>query len=1076
MDLIDWLPIYPEFDADIRTILGSVASSEYPSGYDIYRKKEFYDYKLDKEEDPPIEPELLYKHQVIIGRFLSSHTPYRGLLLMHEPGTGKTCSSIAAIEQIKKEKTSIKKALILVKNDGLIKNYQKELVKCAGYELSDSGRIKKDVFDFYEFQTFERFIDTISKALKGKLSFSNLIQTYNNRVIVIDEIHNLRNTGKDSMYQSIYQFLIALTNVKIILMSGTPMTDKPEEIADIMNLILPVERQLPIKSDFRDEFLTLLKQDDEDQEEEEDEEEDEDQEEDDEEDDDEEEEEEEDKNGAYILSDLKKIEKLKSYFHGRVSVLKTMKSNVKRQYIGNLNLVNFKLYGVELSEHQKKSYKLAYDLDKGKIMGKGKGVYNNTKQCMAFAFPDGSYGQEGFNKYVNVNIGNVTTTMQPFKLRKDIPNNLYSNIVDDTNKDQKKMLQNVAKFSSKYAECIKQIIENGRSNHFVYMEFASGSGAILFARILELFGFYDFLYHSTGKNRYALATSSTSSHIQKMIEAYNQPRNKHGDYLKVIIGTGIISESYTLKNVQHIHIVVPDWNFGVTDQAIARGIRLGSHKDLVDEGVDVNVKIYMYCSTLVDPSVQDKYPEQESTDLYMYKKSQSKDKAIKSIEHAMKEASVDCSLNKERNQIPLDLHLDNQRICEYKSCAYKCDGINEDMYLHPKIDKSTYNLFYDEKDVDSIITDLKILFYTKTKIKLDRLFKMFNKDKVVIVKAIDKMVVNNVTIKDKLGYSCVVRYDNDYVYLTYNLNKNTNFFDNYYVEHFPLQEYSDHKKEIDYIYYENLPQLISAIRDETDDTKKRKLFNTLPITIQEILLEISILLSRDGLVPPEDTTSFIKRTLSNFWTSFEDGTIVITLIEDRLRCLKTDSTEWDDCDIKYQRKIDEKNESVKDQLLKNDTGYYGIIDMNDDFYITAVKKEDVKDNRKKTTGKKCSSWTFPDLLRVVDTIKLDFVDTDEIKDQTSSFLDELYKNSEKRNVNTTFTNDVFKNKTVQDKKRILSWASNQKGDICASIKEWFVSKKLVERVSEKTDVKLKDDKKDKEDKKDKKNKDDKKMT
>lgn len=1043
MDLVNWLPIYPEFEADIHLILGNIASSKYSAGYDIYRKKEFYDYKLEKEEQPPSDEELLYKHQIIISRFLSSRTPYRGLLLMHEPGTGKTCSSIAVIEQIKREKTSINKSLVLVKNDGLIKNYQRELVKCAGYEVSDTGRIKKDVYEFYEFQTFERFIDNITKALKGSISFVNLVKNYNNRVIVIDEIHNLRNTGKDSMYYAIHQFLKALTNVKIILMSGTPMTDKPEEIADIMNLILPVDRQLPIKNEFRDMFLTPIhKEDDEENDEEGDEEND-----------------EEGDDKEYVLSNPEKIKNLKSYFHGHVSVLKTMKSNVKRQYVGNLNLVHFKLYGVELSEYQKKSYTIAYDLDTGKGSGKGKGVYNNTKQCMAFVFPDGSYGQEGFSKYININVDHITTSIQPFKIRRDLKDSLYSSIMTP-DKDKNKMLENLSRYSSKYAECIRNIIDNHRSNHFVYMEFARGSGAILFARILEFFGFSDFLYESnvnSKRNRYALATTqtTTSSQIQHMIEAYNNPKNKYGEYLKVIIGTGVISESYTLKNVQHIHIVVPDWNFGVTDQAIARGIRLGSHRDLINDGVHVDVKIYMYCSTLVNPSIQDNHPDKESTDLYMYRKSQSKDRAIKSIEHAMKEASVDCALNKERNQISLDLNLDHQRICEYKSCKYNCDGITEEMYSHPKIDKSTYNLFYDEKDVNYIINKIKKLFKTKTKIKLERLFKLIRKNKVVIIKAIDRMVVNNIIVEDKLGYSCFVRYDNDYIYLTYNLNKNTNFFDNYYVENFPLQEYSDQTKDIQEIYYQNIPQLIDTIRNEKDDMKKHKLFNTLSIDLQEIMLETSILLKRDELVSETDElTSFIKKILSNFWTTFEDGTVVITLIEDRLRCLKKTQKEWTDCEFDYQKKIDDRNEQMKKQLLKNETGYYGIIDLNDDFYITALKKEeDIKDQRKKTTGRKCDpSWTFPELLRVIDIIKLDFVD--DIKDVSS--LDEIYQHSEKRNVNTAFTYDVFKSKSVQDKKRILYWASKQKGEICKAIKQWFISNKLIDRVSEKTDIKIKD--------------------
>ena len=161
MELQNWLPIYPEFDDDVRMVLGEMVNTGQPF-YDIYRKKEFNDYKLSRDESPPQHPDRLFRHQIIISRFLSTKTPYKGLLLMHEPGTGKTCSSIAVAEQIKREKSSITRALILVKNDGLIANYKKDLAKCGeNYNLDENDRISKNVYDFYEFQTFKNLYQMI---------------------------------------------------------------------------------------------------------------------------------------------------------------------------------------------------------------------------------------------------------------------------------------------------------------------------------------------------------------------------------------------------------------------------------------------------------------------------------------------------------------------------------------------------------------------------------------------------------------------------------------------------------------------------------------------------------------------------------------------------------------------------------------------------------------------------------------------------------------------------------------------------------------------------------------------------
>jgi len=83
----------------------------------IFRKKEFYDEKLPKIEDFPDQAGVLMKQQKLVARFLSSYTPYDSLLLMHFMGTGKTCTSVGVIEQIKKEANGIDGALILAKGN-----------------------------------------------------------------------------------------------------------------------------------------------------------------------------------------------------------------------------------------------------------------------------------------------------------------------------------------------------------------------------------------------------------------------------------------------------------------------------------------------------------------------------------------------------------------------------------------------------------------------------------------------------------------------------------------------------------------------------------------------------------------------------------------------------------------------------------------------------------------------------------------------------------------------------------------------------------------------------------------------
>ena len=80
------------------------------------------------------------KNQKIIARFLSSHTMYDSLLLVHQMGSGKTCSAIGAIEKIKNENSSITGVYIFASGVNLLNNFKKELRdKCTSGQYVPEG-------------------------------------------------------------------------------------------------------------------------------------------------------------------------------------------------------------------------------------------------------------------------------------------------------------------------------------------------------------------------------------------------------------------------------------------------------------------------------------------------------------------------------------------------------------------------------------------------------------------------------------------------------------------------------------------------------------------------------------------------------------------------------------------------------------------------------------------------------------------------------------------------------------------------------------------------------------------------
>lgn len=95
--------------------------------------KLFAPYKKELEED---ESKLtcdsmtgefsLLTHQKLVRDYINIYTPYRGLLLYHGLGSGKTCSSIAIAEGIKTDKQ-----VVIMTPASLQSNYRKELMKCG---------------------------------------------------------------------------------------------------------------------------------------------------------------------------------------------------------------------------------------------------------------------------------------------------------------------------------------------------------------------------------------------------------------------------------------------------------------------------------------------------------------------------------------------------------------------------------------------------------------------------------------------------------------------------------------------------------------------------------------------------------------------------------------------------------------------------------------------------------------------------------------------------------------------------------------------------------------------------------
>ena len=236
-------------------------------------------------------------HQSIVRDYINLYTPYRGLLLYHGLGAGKTCASIAIAEGLKTEKE-----IIVMTPASLEMNYRQELrlcgdslykrnqfwefikitdnlhhIKALSEILSLSERfIKKqrgvwlvnvnkdsnyDKLTNEEKKHLEKQVDQMIDMKYTFIHYNGLRHAslagleseamkkhgtknpFDNKVIIVDEAHNLvgritnKLNEKSSLSYKLYKYIMDAENSKIIFLSGTPIINYPNEIGVLYNML-----------------------------------------------------------------------------------------------------------------------------------------------------------------------------------------------------------------------------------------------------------------------------------------------------------------------------------------------------------------------------------------------------------------------------------------------------------------------------------------------------------------------------------------------------------------------------------------------------------------------------------------------------------------------------------------------------------------------------------------------------------------------------------------------------------------------------------------------------------------------
>ena len=236
----------------------------------------------------------LLRQQKIVKDYMQYDSPYRGILLYHELGSGKSIASIAASEGY-----VFKKKVVIMTPASLSQNYENELLFASKvgrnlkrnwtqvkvdkksmvmmksltdkYAIADKfvkknglvwvplyrgdiegAEVVTESVKYYSDTKYREELDlAISHILRNRYTFINYngltekmikelgAKPFDNAFIIIDEIHNFisRIVNGSRLAKSIYVHMMNARGTKLILLSGTPIINQPHEIATLINLV-----------------------------------------------------------------------------------------------------------------------------------------------------------------------------------------------------------------------------------------------------------------------------------------------------------------------------------------------------------------------------------------------------------------------------------------------------------------------------------------------------------------------------------------------------------------------------------------------------------------------------------------------------------------------------------------------------------------------------------------------------------------------------------------------------------------------------------------------------------------------
>jgi superfamily II DNA or RNA helicase len=585
--------------------------------------------------------------QRFLRRVLSPDSPTRNLLMVHGTGAGKTCSAIQIAEEyIIRPEFQSKRVLVLA-NPSIQENFKSQIFdvarvdpegailsqQCTGrrylemlQRTSDqtlrytdrasrnriaevASRIISEFYEFWGYEGFANMVENATKNLSQAEQLKWIRTTFDDRLIIVDEAHNLRETKENTNTEgtatklagiAMERILKNANGITLVLLTATPMYDTYDEIVYYFNLFLWNEKKQPANKSIKSTDIFT-------------------------------------ETGGFKEGMEQEFRRLcqdyVSFIKGENPFTFPFRlpppENITAEIDREKDVDGHKITKPRKYLKLVKSYVHANQEKEIKKLTSSSSIFSSESPTVC-VFPEGKTFLETFSK-----------SGDEYSYKTDV-----------------KFLapSNVALYSSKFA-LITRILKECDGVVFVFSNLVL-SGAQLFAMCLEEHGYESainrkLLKSTSGeiprgsKGKYVLFTSDTSeTDIRRSLQRLRDKSNIDGSDIRVVIASPKVSEGVDFRYVRQIHVLDPWYNMSRIEQVLGRGMRTCSHSLLPFE--EQNCTVYLHVC---------RYPrgKQETLDEYYYRHYiEEKAHKIAKVKRVVMESAMDCELQNSINSLPPD--------------------------------------------------------------------------------------------------------------------------------------------------------------------------------------------------------------------------------------------------------------------------------------------------------------------------------------------------------------------------------------------------------------------------------------